>query len=277
MAEYGRESLWRESAGMDAARARELAGRLEMRGKAEDEIEARAAYLALLGVGEGQRVLDAGCGSGVVTREIARLVGRTGCAVGVDPSAALLAVARELADDAGLGDRLEFREGSVLALPFPDGAFDAVVAATVLSHVPGGARAVQEMVRVAHPGGRVGVFDFDGDSFVVTHADRDLTRRIVAAATDAGAVDSWLGRRLPGLFARAGLTDIRVRGFLPLDRDPAGFYHKQAERNAETAAKVGAITESERQRWLDGLRAEQSAGGAVAGRLHFFVWGRKPA
>ena len=277
MTEYGRESLWRDSAGIEASRAIELAGRLELRAAVEDEQAAREAYLDLLGVTEGQRVLDVGCGSGVVTRDIARRVGATGCAVGLDPSPAFLAVARELAAGAGLDDRVEFQEGSALSLPFPDGTFDAAVAATVLSHVRDGERAIPEMARVVRSGGRVGVFDFDGDAFVVTHPDRNLTRRIVAAATDAGAVDSWLARRLPGLFARAGLTDIQIRGFMPLERDPAGFYHKQVERYAETAARLGAITHAERARWLEGFRAEQAAGGAIAGRLHIFVWGRKPA
>ena len=277
MTEYGRESLWRDSAGIEASRAIELAGRLELRAAVEDEQAAREAYLDLLGVTEGQRVLDVGCGSGVVTRDIARRVGATGCAVGLDPSPAFLAVARELAAGAGLDDRMEFQEGSALTLPFPDGAFDAAVAATVLSHVRDGERAIPEMARVVRSGGRVGVFDFDGDAFVVTHPDRNLTRRIVAAAADAGAVDSWLARRLPGLFARAGLTDIQIRGFMPLERDPAGFYHQQMERNAEIAARLGAITHAERARWLEGFRAEQAAGGAIAGRLHIFVWGRKPA
>jgi ubiquinone/menaquinone biosynthesis C-methylase UbiE len=77
--------------------ARDLAARLERRAKAEDEVTARDAYLGLLNISAGQRVLDVGCGSGAVTREIARRVGRAGLAVGLDPSPALLAVARELA------------------------------------------------------------------------------------------------------------------------------------------------------------------------------------
>ena len=100
MTEYGRQSLWRDTAGLDAT-SRELAGRLELRAKSQDEIEARAAYLDLLGVKAGERVLDIGCGSGVVTRDIARRVGPAGRAVGIDPSPQFLVVARELAQAAG--------------------------------------------------------------------------------------------------------------------------------------------------------------------------------
>ena len=277
MTEYGQQSLWRDTAGIDAARARELAGRLELRARSQDEIEARATYLDLLGVKAGERALDVGCGSGVVTRDIARRVGPAGRAIGVDPSPQFLAVARELAEGAGLGGRVEFREGSALHLPFPDGAFDVAVAVTVLSHTPGGENAIAEMARVVRPGGRVGVLDLDTDMTSVTHPDRALTRRIVAAASDATAVDGWLARRLPLLFAQAGLEDVRVRGFFPLESDPRGFYAGLAERAADTALTAAAITEAERRSWLEALHALQARGPVIAGRLHIFTWGRKPA
>jgi SAM-dependent methyltransferase len=277
MTEYGSRSLFRDTAGLDATQARELADRLELRAKSPDEIEARAAYLGLLDVAEGDRVLDVGCGSGVVTREIARRVGPSGCAVGVDPSPALLAIARDLAEVEGLGNRVELHEGSALALPFADGAFDVAIAVTALSHTPGAEGAIPEMARVVRPGGRMGVFDLDTDMTSVTHPDRTLTRRIIAAASDANAVDGWLSRRLPLLFVRAGLQHVRARGFFPLDMDPRGFYAGLAERAADSALKVGAITESECRDWLEALHAEQDRGPVIAGRLHIFVWGGKPA
>ena len=277
MTEYGTRSLWRDTAGLDGIQARELAERLELRAKAQDEIEARAAYLGLLGVSEGDRVLDVGCGSGVVTRELARRVGPSGRAVGVDPSPAFLAIARELAEAEGFGDRVELHEGSALALPFGDGAFDVVIAVTALCHTPGGEGAIPEMARVLRPGGRMGVFDLDTDMTSITHPDRALTRRIVAAASDATAVDGWLSRRLPLLFALAGLQEVRVRGFFPLETDPWGFYAGMMERAVDIAVTTGAITDAERRGWLDALRAEQARGPVIAGRLHIFVWGRQPA
>jgi ubiquinone/menaquinone biosynthesis C-methylase UbiE len=277
MTQFGQQSMWRDTGSADAATARELAARLERRARADDEVEARDAYLGLLGIADGQRVLDVGCGSGAVTRAIARRVGDRGVAVGLDPSPALLDVARELAREACLGDRIELYEGSALRLPFPDRSFDAVLCATVLSHVPGGEAAIPELVRVLRPGGRLGVFDMDTDMTTFTHPDRALTRRIVAAASDATAVDGWLARRMPSLFEQAGLVDIRARGFFPLETDPQSFYAGLAERSAEVALKAGAITAAERSRWVQALHAEQARGPVVAGRLHIFVQGRKPA
>lgn len=276
MSEYGHESIWRDTATADNERARDLAARLERRAKAEDEITARDTYLGLLDISAGEHVLDVGCGSGAVTREIARRVGRGGLAVGLDPSPALLAVARELAHEAGLADRVEFREGGALGLPFPDRSFDAAVCVTVLSHVPNGEAAIPELVRVLRPGGRLGVFDLDTDMTAFTHPDRSLTRRIVAAASDATAVNGWLVRQLPLLFQRAGLLDVRARGFFPLETDLQSFYAGMADRCVEAAVKTGAVTGSEGRAWLHAFRDQGAQGPIVAGRLHIFVWGRKP-
>ncbi len=192
--EFGRLSLWRDTADLSETDENDLSTRLELRGHAEDETEAREEYLGLLGLAPGENVLDVGCGSGVVTRAIAQGVAPGGRAFGIDPSPALLTVAREHADAAGLGGSIELREGDCRALPFSDASFDAVIAATVLAHVPDAERALDEMVRVTKPGGRVGVFDFDGDSFLIAHPDREMTRLIVAAQSDHGAVNGWLVR-----------------------------------------------------------------------------------
>jgi len=272
----GRLSLWRDPERFDATAARDLVFRnLEARGRSADEIAAREEYLDLLRVRPGERVLDVGCGSGVVTRDIARRVAPGGRAVGVDAGKEFLAIAATLAREAGLGETIEFHEGSALALPFADGTFDAAVAATALSHVRDGERAIPEMARVVRAGGRVGVFDFDGDSLITSHPDRALTRRITAAFSDHSAIDGWLARRLPGLMREAGLVDVRIRAFLPFEEEPDGFYARMVERAAAVAFETGAISAAERDAWLAALRAARAAGQSLAGRLHVFCWGVK--
>jgi len=272
--EFGRLSVWRDSAGLDDKQAREHAARLELRGRAESEVAARDEYVRLLGVAPGERVLDVGCGSGAVTRTLAGRVMPGGRAVGMDTSPALLEVARELADEAGLSAAIEWKEGDCRAIPFPDASFNAVVAATTLSHVPDAGRALSEMVRVTRPGGRIGVFDLDGDLTLFAHPDRGVTRRIVAAFSDHGWVNGWLVRWLPGLLADLGVVNVRMRGFMPLE--PGGYYANRAERCAEVAVQTGAITSDEQARWLQALRAEIADKRFIGGQLHLFVWGTRP-
>lgn len=270
-------SLFRDTGGLDAARARELAFRnLEPRGQSPDEIAARREYLDLLALKLGERVLDVGCGTGVVTRDAARRVAPGGRAVGVDPSTEFLALARDLAREAGLDGSTEFRQGDALALPFGDGEFDVALAATVLVHVPEGYRAVPEMARVVRAGGRVGIFDLDGDAVLISHPDRALTRRIIAAFSDHACVDGWIVRRLPGLLRQAGLVDVRARAFAPIEQEPDGFYGRMAERAVEVAVESGAVTDAERRRWLEELAAARAVGDCLAGRVHVFCWGIKP-
>jgi hypothetical protein len=90
------------------------------------------------------------------------------------------------------------------------------------------------------------------------------------------ATDGWLGRRLPGLLAASGVEDVRVRAFTPIERDPSGFYAKQAEIWATAAGASGAITQEERESWVSALHAEQAANRFLAGLTHLFIWGRRP-
>ena len=271
--DFGKLSPWRESARINDSEAKEHAERLELRAQAEDEVSARNEYIRLLGVSPGEQVLEIGCGSGAVTRALAERIAPDGKVIGLDACAPLLPIARRLADEAGLGTLIEFRYGDCRDLPFLDASFDVTLAVTTLSHVPNAERALHEMVRVTRPGGRLGIFDMDGDSFLISHPDRARTRKIVAAFADYGQVNSWLMRSIKGVLEDLGMENVQVRGFMPLDKE--GYYARAAERCAEVALEAGAITNQECCEWQRTLRGEMTAGRFIAGRLHVFAWGTR--
>ena len=114
-------------------------------GKAMDAAEAQTVF-ELAAPSPGERVLDAGCGTGLYSR---RLLERGAVVSGIDADPGMLAAARLKAPAAALV------EGDVTALPFPDDSFDLSLAVTLLCFVEDPPRAVAELVRVTRPGGRV--------------------------------------------------------------------------------------------------------------------------
>ncbi len=101
----------------------------------------------------GERVLDIACGTGVVTHLVVPHVGATGKVVGLDLNAGRLAVAQSLSSVSGI--TIEWREGDVNALPFPDADFDLVTCQQGFQFFPDRLVALREMSRVLVPGGRL--------------------------------------------------------------------------------------------------------------------------
>lgn len=108
----------------------------------------------------GERVLDVACGTGIVARKVAPLVGEDEAVVALDVSPDMLAVARDLPEPAGAA--VEWQEGDATSLPLPDDAFDLVLCQQGLQFFADRAAATREMRRVLAPGGRVTLSVFRG-------------------------------------------------------------------------------------------------------------------
>ena len=107
------------------------------------------------GVGAEDRVLDVGCGTGVVARRAASRVGEGGAVVGLDANERMLDVAEAAAAESV--SPIEWRPGDAAELPFADGAFDVALCQQALQFVPDPEAALSEVRRVLAPGGRVAV------------------------------------------------------------------------------------------------------------------------
>jgi ubiquinone/menaquinone biosynthesis C-methylase UbiE len=121
----------------------------------------RRTVLERTAIGSGDSLLDVGCGSGTLALNAGRWVSPNGRAAGIDPTPGQISWARRKAE--WLGRAVDFQEGSIDSLPFPDESFDAVTSTLMLHHLsPEMRRAgLREVARVLRPGGRLVVADFD--------------------------------------------------------------------------------------------------------------------
>ena len=108
----------------------------------------------------GERVLDLGCGTGIVARKVASRLGTRGVVTGIDLSPDMLAVAQTSAAREGVV--IEWRQGRAENLPFPEETFDLLLCQFALMFIAEKAAALAEMRRVVTRNGRVLVSVWQG-------------------------------------------------------------------------------------------------------------------
>ncbi|WP_280271751.1 class I SAM-dependent methyltransferase [Nocardia wallacei] len=171
-------------------------------------------------LGPDAEVLDVGCGGGQLAVGLASAGARLRL-TGIDLSPQQVRRARRRG--APLGDRVRFREGSAMDLPFPNDTFDAVVSSGSIKHWPDQRRGLAEMIRVLRPGGLLVIIEADrGCTFedAQTFVDRwrlpqpvpRLCLPFFRTYIAGYGIDLDDGRRLVEDLALTGATVERIEG-----------------------------------------------------------------
>jgi SAM-dependent methyltransferase len=185
----------REIAAITAVNCAIIAGSMVYYSKV-GKLKSRERILDLVSWRGDERVLDVGCGRGLLLVAAARRL-KAGKAVGVDlwqaadlsgnrPEATLENARRE-----GVADRVEVKDGDARKLPFPDASFDTVVSSMALHNIPdadGRRQAVREIVRVLRPSGHVVINDI---KYTADYA-REFTAAGLQASRRATGWATWL-------------------------------------------------------------------------------------
>jgi SAM-dependent methyltransferase len=265
--------VWSSVATLDTATQERLAGVLETRGADPQQQALRRAFLADIPFPSGARVLEVGCGTGVLTR----LLGTwpdVATVVGVDIAPTLLERARELAAHL---PNVTFQQADAQELPFADDCFDVVIFDSTLSHVPRPDRALAEALRVLRPGGRLAAFDGDYATTTVALGDHDPLQACVDAMMAGSVTDRFLVRRLPSLVRAAGGELVRVRSHGFVETTEGGYMLTVVDRGADILRAQRQITDEMAERLKADARRRVTDGAFFGHIAYGSMVARKPA
>ncbi|WP_371551827.1 methyltransferase domain-containing protein [Streptomyces sp. NBC_00554] len=136
-----------------------------------DDGPAYAAAVAEIGLRKGDRVLDAGCGTGRALPPLRAAVGPSGVVLGADLTPAML----EAAVRAGRDREGQLLLADVAALPLRAQSLDAVFGAGLIAHLPNPAENLRELARVVRPGGTLALFHPIGRAALAARQGRRIT------------------------------------------------------------------------------------------------------
>lgn len=221
-------------------------------------VRQRSQTLAALQLQAGEQVLDVGCGMGLLTRDLALAVGKTGRVVGIDKSSAMLDLARRRCQSFA---QVAFKEQSVETLHEPTDSYDAVTCTQLLLYLPDAPAALAEMYRVLRPGGRIAIIETDWRGTLFNSDDQGFVRRLLAN-WEASVPSPHLPGQLGHLLKRLGFTAVSViaipiinTSYIP-DNYSANLSHFMIDQQLVD----GLITQAEADGWIAELKERSKNG-----------------
>jgi SAM-dependent methyltransferase len=205
----------------------------------------------------GESVLEVGCGSGAVTRAIARRLDGASPIVAVDINPYILSEARALARSHGLSQAMQFEQANGEALPYPDAHFDVAICTTVLEEGDAD-RMLAELARVTRPGGRIAVVTraIDVNWWTSIPVPRELKTRIDALGPSTGSGVGDRGCADASLYARLTKT-----GLAPAMMGPQFALYRDGERLADVLDRLtGALSGNDAQLCRDAIQQAKMNG-----------------
>ncbi|MEE8518947.1 MAG: methyltransferase domain-containing protein [Dehalococcoidia bacterium] len=204
---------------------------LEDRGRIPDYVNMFKGLVETVQIQPGELVLDVGSGSGNLDRWLLRETKGANRIIGADISPYLRGEATALADSEGLGELIEFREGSAEALPHADNTFDVTMSVTAMEEVDAD-KMMAEVVRVTKPGGRIAVIVRSVDKpWVIEIPVLDELRAKLESPGGTVAPKGCADESLYARFEQAGLSDLQTWLYRVESNATAGPMADNAQNN----------------------------------------------
>jgi ubiquinone/menaquinone biosynthesis C-methylase UbiE len=224
----------------------------------------------------GDKVLDVGCGSGIDTIALSKLVGSNGEVFGVDYDNAMIAGAEKYAEKEGVSTRVKYKLADATSLPFDEGFFDSCRSERLFQHLPNTGLALREMIRVTKIGGTVVVLDTDWGTLSLDTCEVDIERRLWRFYTEHTLNNGYAGRQLYRLFKEQGLRNVSFKVF-PLVVTSYAFFRQSivADKLEEEALARNVVTEDELHRFQKDIEHKDANGMFFTSGCMMLVSGQK--
>ena len=241
--------------------------RLEERGRHPAFQRMIQAYSRTLPTDRPLRLLDLGCGTGVVLRHLATVLHPLSILHGADVSAGLLSEAKRLAPALTVTwDHLKAGP-----LPYPDATFDAITMHTLLSHVSDPAQVLREAKRVLKQTGRLIVFDADHAGTTYNQAEYTTTRRIDQIIAAAITTQPDICRQIPRLLKSCGYTLTHHDSDVISECGKGDYWLSSVRGLARLMPAIGALSAPETEAWSSYLmRSHENGTFFAAGTFYTF-------
>lgn len=255
---------------LDAKAIGSITTRLEARGENHYFHRMLTDYLDALEPAKLFRVLEVGCGTGVATRALARHPAFCGHISASDLSAELVETAKKLASNEGCADRITFNTGDALALE-GDEKYDAVIAHTVISHVPDYRRFIAGLAKSVVDTGTIAIFDGDYASITLGAENPNDGAAISSAIIDGIITNPTIMREMPWLAKEQGLQVKRSFSYLLSEIGTARFFADMFPSLPVLLPRSGVADEDQAKKWVDQQMAFSSEG-TFFGSINFYTY-----
>jgi 2-polyprenyl-3-methyl-5-hydroxy-6-metoxy-1,4-benzoquinol methylase len=260
MAGGNTSDVWGRTSDIDESALAVMAARLENRAKHPFFRGVITDYIGALELPPIGRVIEIGCGTGIVSRRLAAIPGFRGTIMATDMSPYLIEVARRYAKAEGVNARITFEVSGAANLRAESGACDLVIAHTLLSHASDPVAILAESARVLRPGGQLLIFDRDFASSALSFDITIAAKIDVADIARAFAAQPFIMRQLPKLLADAGFAIESHRPYVIADVGHAEFFAENLSTWRRLLPVSGVIAKEDTDSLMDGLEAASEAG-----------------
>ena len=235
-----------------------------------------------VGIDDGSRVIEIGCGPRGCLGLLAERVGPAGRVIGLERNAEQVERAQRFVADNRLTN-VQVMHGDARATGFPNAAFDVATARLVLVNVPNPEQIVAEMVRVVRPGGVVALHEADCIGHQMCDPPLPAWTRLfqlLNTYAEMNGIDRFVGRKVPHMLRKAGLVDVHVNPLLhvyPPRHERRMVLLEFVENVRERLLSANLISEGELDESMAALkRYVEDPKTEIFSAILIQAWGRAP-